>query len=754
MNEPATATLKRRDFLKAAAGGAGLVIGVQLLPGCAVSGDGNAAAAAAETSWSPGLFVAIDSTGKVSVTCHRSEMGQQIRTSLAQIIADELEADWDKVVVVQASGDPKYGDQNTDGSRSVRRNLTRLRQAGASARRMLEQAAAGQWQVPAGECYAELHQVIHRPSGRRLGYGELVRAAAQLPLPDPTEVPLKARKDWRYIGRQQPSVDLPAVLTGRAVYGYDVQLPGMKVAVIERPPALFGKVKKLDDNAALKVSGVEQVIELPVLEPPAAFKALGGVAVIASNSWAAIQGRRALNIDWDAGANAAYDSEAYARQLLEAAHKPGRAVRNQGDVERALSGAAQRVKAEYYVPHLSQAPMEPPCATARVSATAAEIWACTQTPQATRRSVAAALGFEEQQVTVHVTMLGGGFGRKSKPDFSVEAALVARAAGAPVKVMWTREDDIRNGYYHSVSAQCIEAGQDRNGKTVAWKHCTVFPSISATFAHGTKSGSAGEMRMGFVDNPFDIANMRLENGEAEAHLRIGWLRAVANVYHAFATQSFASELAAAAGRDPKDYLLELIGEPRIIDLAAQGVEYDNYGDPIETYPIDTGRLANVVNIAAERADWSRPRPKGHGLGIAVHRSFLSYVATVVEVSVSPEGQLRIPAVYVAIDAGTVVNPDHVRAQCEGGSVYGLSCALGQITAKNGAVVEGNFDDFLVARINDAPAKIDVHIVASDAPPGGVGEPPTPPFAPALCNAIYAASGKRIRKLPIGGQLRG
>ncbi|TQV86083.1 xanthine dehydrogenase family protein molybdopterin-binding subunit [Exilibacterium tricleocarpae] len=753
MNNTVEPVLNRRSFLKTAAGRAGLVIGVQLLPGCALPEDPTRTGKPAGQSWSPGVFVAIDETGTVTITCHRSEMGQQIRTSIAQIVADELEADWDKVVVAQATGDPKYGDQNTDGSRSVRRNLTRLRQAGAAARQLLEQAAAEQWQVAAGECKADLHVVVHQPSGRRLAYGDLVPAAAQLSLPAPETVILKSRRDWRYIGKGQTSVDMASVLQGRAIYGYDVQLPGMKVAVIARPPTLFGKAESVDRTAALEVAGVEQVVELPVLTPPAAFKALGGVAVVASNSWAAIRGREALVVDWNAGANADYDSRAYGEALLASAHRPGRPVRNEGDVDTALRGAAKKVKAEYYVPHLSQAPMEPPCATAQVTATTAEVWACTQTPQATRRSVAQALGFEEQQVTVNVTLLGGGFGRKSKPDFAVEAALLAREVGAPVKVMWTREDDIRNGYLHSVSAQCIEAGLDERGKAVAWKHCTVFPSISATFAQGTKSASAGEMRLGFVDNPFDIPNMRLENGEAEAHVRIGWLRAVANVYHAFATQSFACELAVAAGRDPKDYLLELIGAPRLVDLAAKGVEYDNYGDPIETYPIDTGRLANVVKIAAERADWSRPRPAGSGLGIAVHRSFLSYVATVVEVTVDAEGALTIPATYVAIDAGTVVNPEHVRAQCEGGSIYGLSCALGEITAKDGAIEQGNYNDFLVARMDEAPYKIDVHIVDSDAPPGGVGEPPTPPFAPALCNAIHAATGKRIRRLPIGNQLQ-
>ncbi len=735
--------LQRRQFLSSSAKAGGLLLSVQLL-----GAQHLMAKSGSDAVFSPGLFVAIDASGKVTVTCHRSEMGQHIHTAVAQIVADELEADWAKVVVAQGLGDPKYGDQNTDGSRSVRRNLTRLRQAGATARLMLRQAAAATWEVPVEEISAENHQLSHAGSGRSADYGEMVAAAAQLEVPDADTVPLKQRKDWRYIGTAVNNVDLQTMLAGTAVYGHDVQLPGMQVAVIARPPVLFGTVKSLDDSAALAVAGVSKVVRLPALTAPAAFKALGGVAVIAKNTWAAMRGRDALKIEWEHGANASYSSKAFREAMLEGVRKPGEATRTQGDVDAALAAASQQVSAEYTVPHLSQAPMETPAATATVSADAAEIWACTQTPQATRGMVAQALGMPPEQVSVNVTLLGGGFGRKSKPDFSVEAALLAREVGAPVKVIWTREDDIRNGYYHTVSAQRIEAGLDADGKVTSWLHRTAFPPIPSTFDPSQKLPSIGELRLGFSDNPFEIANMRLERVAADAHVRIGWLRAVANVYHAFAIQSFAHELAVAAKRDPKDFLLDLIGSSRHIDLGKLGVEYDNYGDSIETYPIDTGRLANVVRAVARRSDWDRKRADGRFLGIAAHRSFLSYVATVVEVTVDDKGQWRIPQVHVAIDAGTVVNLDSVRQQCEGGSIYGLSCAIGQITATDGVIDQGNFDTYTVARMAQAPGAIDVHIVDSTYAPAGVGEPPTPPFAPALANALFEATGKRFRDLPI------
>jgi len=483
----------------------------------------------------------------------------------------------------------------------------------------------------------------------------------------------------------------------------------------------------------------------------AAFQQLGGVAVIATDTWAAIQGREALEIEWEAGPNSSYNSVSYGQKLRATARKPGEAKFKRGDADAAIKTAAKKVTAEYYAAHLSQSPMEPPAATAKWTDGKVECWACTQNPQAARSAVAQICGVPEDDVAVNVTLLGGGFGRKSKPDYVVEAALIAREAGAPIKVTWTREDDVRHGYFHSVSAQRMEAGLDTDGKPVAVLHRSVFPSIDSTFGPSDQ-GSDFELSLGATDNPWSVPNMRVEVGKAKAHIRIGWLRSVANVYHTFANQSFAAEMAHAAGKDQKDYLLDLIGPDRIIDLSKDGVTYPNYGASIEEHPIDTARLKAVLNKAASMAKWGRKVPENHGLGIAVHRSFLSYVATAIEVAVDGDGNITFPGIWVAVDAGTVVNPANTKVQMEGGTLYGISNALyGEITAKNGVVEQGNFPDWRVMRISEAPHHFETHVMESDAPPGGVGEPGTPPAAPALANAIFAATGKRLRTLPLLGQ---
>jgi isoquinoline 1-oxidoreductase beta subunit len=482
---------------------------------------------------------------------------------------------------------------------------------------------------------------------------------------------------------------------------------------------------------------------------------LGGVAVIARNTGAAIKGRDALKIVWDDGANASYDSKTYRAELEDAVRKPGKVVRNDGDVEAALQSADRVIIGEYYLPHLAHVSMEPPVATAHFADGKVEVWAPVQSPGGTREDLAKTLGIPEDNVTVNVTLLGGGFGRKSKCDYVLEAALLSRAVGAPVRMQWTREDDVRHDFLHTVSAERIEAGLDKNGKVVAWRHRSAAPTILSTFAAGAANEAPFELGMGLVDMPFQIANVRCENPEVAAHSRIGWFRSVSNIPHGFAIQSMVGELAAATGRDQKDMLLELIGEPRIVKLNDSVKDFWNYGEPLDSYPIDAGRLRRVVELVADKGGWGRSVPKGHGLGIAVHRSFVSYIATIVQVSVGSKGELGVERVDTAIDCGTFVNPERIQSQIEGAAIMGLSLAKhGQITFKNGRVEQGNFDDFPVVRIDEAPLVTNVYIMPADngEPPSGAGEPGVPPFAPALVNAIFAATGKRIRSLPIGKQL--
>ena len=745
---PASSFLRlgRRGF---AAGAGSLVLGVVLrrhlradAPGPLADVEGGDA--------SPDLWIALEEDGTARITCHRSEMGQQVWTAMCQLVAEELEVPWEKVVVEQALGDPKYGDQNTDGSRSVRFNFTRLRIAGAAMRQMLEQAAATRWGVGAAQCRGVQGEVVHEGSDRRLPYGELAAAAAALTPPPERRIQLKDPDQWRYVAKPTPSLTIPAIVKGEGTFGIDVRLPEMLYAVVARPPQVLGSVRSFDDTAARRVPGVVRTIQLPAITAPVAFKPLGGVAVVARNTWAAIRGREELEVEWEAGPNASYDSEAYAETLFAQVREAGRVRRERGDTMGALDSAHQRVEAEYYVPHLAHSMMEPPAATARWDGDRVECWACTQNPQAARSTVAQVCGVPEANVTVHVTWLGGGFGRKSKQDFVAEAALLAREMGKPVKVTWTREDELRHGYYHTVSAQRLEGALDESGACTAFLHRTVFPPIASTFQEGANEPGWGDLRLGASDTPFAVPHLRLETGEAEAHVRIGWLRSVANIYHAFAVQSFVAELAHAAGRDPKDYLLELIGPPREIDPRTEGAEYDNYGSSMDTHPIDTGRLRAVTEMVAELADWGRTLPEGHGLGIAAHRSFTSYVATVVEVAMVDD-RLTIPAVWSVMDAGTVVNTDHALSQLEGGTLFGLSNALyGEITAKDGAIVQDNFPRWRVMRMNESPPRMEARLVPSGAPPGGGGEPPTPPAAPALANAIFAATGTRVRRLPIFG----
>jgi isoquinoline 1-oxidoreductase beta subunit len=737
--------VSRRDFLQASFATGALVLTARFIPQ-PLWAEGETAPPPLD----PSLWTSIASDGTVTIVAHRTEMGNGIRTSLPIVLADELGADWNRVKVEQALADPKYGDQETDTSHSVRDFFDLMRQTGAAGRMMLIRAAAAKWNVPATECdTSEPHFVVHQSSGRKLGFGDLVDGAAKQPVPKHEELKLNPRGAWRYVGKDNHRLfDLPDMVNGKARYGIDQTVEGMVYASVERPAVLGAAVKSHDDKEALKVTGVKQTVVLDSFKPPHGHQPMGGVAVIADNTWAAFQGRSKLKVEWDDRSHEGYDSESFRKTLSDTTRKPGQVIRNIGDVDAAFGKGGKIIEAEYYTPNLSHAPMEPPFAVVDVRDGKAHCWAPTQDPQQLQKTLAELLGLKPEDVICHVTLLGGGFGRKSFQDFVAEAAVLSQKLHKPVKIVWNREDDIRYDFYHPSASMYFKAALGPDGKPTAWLQRTAFMGSNTTSDAEIVLPGQDELDNGWTDVPFNLPNHRAEAAGARANVRIGWLRSVTNVFHAFGVQSFAGELAHAAGKDQVQNLLDLIGPARTIDFS--GTKYQNYGAPPDQFPYDTARLRHVIEVIAEQSGWGKhPSGNGHGFGIAAHRSFATYVATVVEVEIDNKGRVMIPDVWTALDAGTVVSPDNVRSQFEGAAVFATSLALfGEITATGGAVNQSNFNNYRVARMNSAPKKISVHMVDSNAPPAGAGEPGVPPFAPALCNAVFAATGKRIRELPL------
>jgi len=747
-------TVSRRMFLQASAVAGGFTLAAYSSPASAfvkypTGGDGMPRGIV----YDPMAFVAIDPDGTVTITAHRSEMGTGSRTSLPMVVAEEMEADWDRVKIVQAPGDePKYGNQDTDGSRSMRHHIQSMRQIGASIRHMLIQAAANEWGIDAGKMIVENHEV--RGGGYTAGFGDLAAAAMKLEVPAFENLTFKDEADFRYVGKGNIQItDLRDITTGDAIYGSDVSLPGMKFAVIARPPVVGGSVRRHSGVKALRIPGVEEIVAIKGKNIPAKFAPLGGLAVIASNTWAALKGRDALEIEWDDGPHGAYNSEEYRAEMEETAKKPGKIMRDQGDVDGAFKAASKTFERSYHQAHMAHVPMEPPAATANFKDGKLEVWSSLQSPYGAREDLAAHFGMDIEDVTVHTALLGGGFGRKSKCDYAIEAAIISKKIGAPVRVQWTREDDVKHSFYHTTSVERISVALDKDDKVTGWKHNSVAPSILSTFAPDSGHQFFIESAMGHVDLPFDIPNIRAENGKAMAHTRIGWYRAVSNVPRAFAIQSFAAELAEELGKDQKEMLLELIGPARKIDVknAAMPDDFWNYGEIYDEYPIDTGRLTNTLEMVSDAVGWGKELPEGEGIGLAVHRSFVTYVAAAARVKIV-EGQIRVPEVHMAIDCGYAANPERIRSQLEGAAVMGMTLALHSgITYENGAVQQSNFYDYDVVRSDNYPENVKVHIVEHpfSVHAAGVGEPGVPPIAPAITNAVFNATGKRLRSLPTG-----
>lgn len=732
----------RRDFLKIgslAAGG--FVLGVNFQ---SVGSQGEL------ITFAPNVFVSIGSDNIVTILAHRSEMGTGIRTSLPMIVADELGADWSKVKIVQAEGDEeKYGNQNTDGSFSIRMFYEPMKKAGATARHMLVQAAAKEWNVDPSECDTESSHVILKGGNKKVPFGDLVAQIQIMELPKAEDVPMKDFSAYKLVGKDVPIYDVQDIATGKAVFGADVNLPDMLIAVVRRSPVVGAKATSYNDEKALAIPGVKKVIKIDGPGLPAPLdQPLEGIAVLADNTWAAIKGSEALEIEWDLGPNQTYNSASQLQEMLKSTAQAGTVKRERGNFAQAKSSAGRVIEKTYLAPFYAHSTVEPPAAIADVKGDGTvEIWAPSQHPQWARGAVAGALAVDVAKVRLNVTLLGGGFGRKSKPDYVVEAALLSKAAGVPVRVQWTRSCDLHHDYFHSHSAQRVVATLDNSGNLTGWNHHTVFPAIGSGIDAAPPSD--GELDLGCRDFPYDVPNIRVESHETTAHTRIGWLRSVSNIHHAFAISGMMDEIAEARGIDPVDQAIQLLGEDKDLTFAGEMVgDYGNYGEKIEDFPWSTARMKKVIETVAEKSNWKSNVAAGKAMGFAAHKSFLTYVACVVTVEKGPDGNLMIPEVHYAVDCGIPVNTDRIRSQFEGGAQFATSLATtSAITLENGKVVQDNFDTYQIIRMPQAPKKIHVHIIPSMEKPTGVGEPPVPPFIPALANAVYKLTGERKYELP-------
>ena len=707
--------LNRREFVAAGvAAGAGLVVGFYLPHG----------GRARKEVFSPNAYLRITPDNKITIVVARSEMGQGVRTALPMILAEELEADWKQIEIEQAGASTLYGDQTTGGSASVRTTWDPMRKAGAAAREMLISAAALTWGVPRSTCAARDGSILHGASKRRLSYGELAGKAATLPIP--TDVPLKQSKDYKIVGQRLARVDTPAKVKGEAVFGIDFRMPGMKYAVLSRCPTIGGKVLSFDDKESKRISGVSYVGQIGD----------AAVAVVADSVWGSMEGRRVLTVNWDDGPNKDLNTAAVMESLKQAAAKKGASLYSVGNVSKVTG---RRVSAEYQLPFMAHAPMEPGNCTAKYSGTGCELWAPTQVPQDCRDAVAQAVGLDSDQVKVNVTLMGGGFGRRLEHDYAVEAALVAKAMqglkiGGPVKVLWTREDDMRFSTYRPASLHQLSAVLDGAGWPVAFTHRMVAPSISGQKGQPVPGGVDPDLpdEAAFV---YGLENVSIESVIAETAVPLGWMRSVYALQAGFASESFIDELAAAARKDPLEYRLHMLAKD-------QDIQYF-------TTKWHTARMRGVLQLAAEKAGWKNALPAGRFRGIACFGCFGSYMAEVAEIGMENDVP-RVHRVVAAVDCGQVVNPSILEQQIQGGIVYALSNALrAKITIEKGRVVQGNFDDYAPLRMDETPV-VEVYAVPSAEPPTGIGEPSVPPLAPAVCSAIFAATKKRIRALPILG----